>query len=170
MNVLETERLSLREMSTGDAALILRLLNEPSFLRNVGDKGVRTEEDARRYILDGPVASYAEHGFGMYLVERKDDGAKVGMCGLIKREELPDVDVGFALLPEFWSAGYASEAAAAVIVHGRDVLGLKRLLAITSRDNAASIRVLEKLGFTLEGLVKLSNDGEELNLFAWGAP
>ncbi len=170
MSVLETERLTLREMSLDDAEFILGLLNEPSFLRNVGDKGVRSEEDARRYLLDGPMASYAEHGFGLYLVERKDDGVAMGMCGLLKRKELPDVDLGFALLPEFWSRGYASEAAAAVIVFGHNALGLERLLAITSRDNTASMRILEKLDFALEGLVKLSDDGEELNLFAQGAP
>ncbi len=170
MSVLETERLALREMSVDDAALILELLNEPSFLRYVGDKGVRTLRDARRYVLDGPVASYARLGFGLYLVERKSDGAPMGMCGLLKREELEDVDVGFAFLPEFWARGYATESAAAVVGHARDDLGLGRLLAVTSRDNRASMRVLGKLGFALAGLVKLSDDGEELNLFASEAP
>ena len=164
--MLETKRLILREMTTDDAELILRLLNEPSFLRYVGDKDVRTVEDARRYILDGPVASYARHGFGLYLVERKEDGARIGMCGLLKRDELPDADVGFALLPEYWSRGYVTEAAAAAIAHGRKALGLRRLLAVTSKDNHASMRVLEKLGFALEGAVKLSDGGEELHLFA----
>ncbi len=166
MSVLETERLALREISVDDAGLILELLNEPSFLRYVGDKGVRTEEDARRYITGGPVASYARHGFGLNLVTRKDDGARMGMCGLLKRDELPDADVGFALLPEYWSRGYVTEAAAAVIAHGRGTVGLTRRLAVTSKDDEASMRVLEKLGFALEGSVKLSDGGEELHLFA----
>src|SRR5829696_5552552 len=107
MTVLETERLSLRQFTVDDAQFILRLLNEPSFLRYIGDKQVRNLEDARQYILNGPVASYERNGFGLLLVELRELRTPIGMCGLLKREELPDPDIGFALLPDFWSTGFA---------------------------------------------------------------
>ena len=97
--VIETPRLALHRLTTDDADFILELLNEPSFLRYIGDKGVRTREDACQYILAGPMASYDRFGFGLYRVERKDSGEPIGMCGLLKRESLEDVDVGFAFLP-----------------------------------------------------------------------
>ena len=153
-------------MATGDAAFILRLLNEPSFLHFIGDKGVRTLDDARKYIETGPVDSYRRLGFGLYLVVLKESGASIGMCGLLKRESLEDVDVGFAFLPEFWSRGYALEAASAVMTHGRDALGLSRILAVTTSDNTASIRLLEKLGLAFSRMVQLSEDEPELKLFA----
>ena len=119
MTVLETERLSLRQFTVDDAQFILTLLNEPSFLRYIGDKQVRNLEDARQYILNGPVASYERNGFGLYLVELKESYTPIGMCGFLKREELPDPDIGFAFLPEFWSKGFAFEAAAAVLEDAR---------------------------------------------------
>jgi RimJ/RimL family protein N-acetyltransferase len=164
--VLETARLSLRRLSTDDAPFVLKLLNEPSFLRFIGDRGVRSLEDARQYILEGPVRSYARHGFGVYLALRKEDSAAIGICGLLKRESLEDVDVGFALLPGYWSRGYAYEAASAVMAHGREAFGLARIVAVTDPDNSASIRVLEKLGLRFERLVRLRTDGPELKLFA----
>ena len=164
--VVETGRLALRRMATGDAAFILRLLNEPSFLHFIGDKGVRTLDDARKYIETGPVDSYRRLGFGLYLVVLQESGASIGMCGLLKRESLEDVDVGFAFLPEFWSRGYALEAASAVVAHGRDALGLSRILAVTTSDNTASIRLLEKLGLAFSRMVRLSEDEAELELFA----
>lgn len=164
--VLETERLALRKMSVDDAEFILGLLNEPSFLRYVGDKKVRTVEDARRYILSGPVESYENHGFGLYLVELKSSRASIGICGLLKRDTLDDVDVGFALLARYWSRGYAVESASAVMDHGREVFGLKRIVAITSPDNASSIKVLEKLGLRFEGMIALAEDEPEVKLFA----
>ncbi len=109
--VLETHRLRLRRLSVDDAGFILRLLNEPSFIQNIGDRNVRTIEEARAYILNGPVASYETHGFGLWMVETKDAGTHIGICGLLKREVLEDVDIGYALLPEFWSRGYALESA-----------------------------------------------------------
>ena len=164
--MIETERLILRRFSNEDAEFVLRLLNEPSFLTNIGDKGVRTLEDAQTYIRTGPVASYERFGFGTYLVELKESGASIGLCGLIKREQLSDVDVGFAFLPAFWSKGYASEAASAVVAYGKDVLGIGRIVAITSPDNSGSIRVLEKLGLRFVRMMRLSQDGAELKLFA----
>ena len=165
MTVLETERLVLRRLSADDAEFILELLNQPSFLRYIGDKGVRNTEDAILYIQTGPVASYDRFGFGLYLVELKDSGVSIGMCGLIKRDSLPDVDVGFAFLPDYWSRGYAFEATAAVMKYGRQVLGLGRIVAITSLDNAASIKLLEKIGLRFERLIKLTEDQPEVRLF-----
>lgn len=166
MKVLETDRLVLRRMTAGDAGFILGLVNEPSWLRFIGDRGVRTLEDARRYIADGPVASYERFGFGLYLAELKEGRVPAGICGLIKRESLEDVDLGFAFLPEFWGRGYARESAAAVLDYGRGRLGLKRVVAVTAVDNHASIRLLEKLGFSFERMVRLSEGDEEVKLFA----
>jgi ribosomal-protein-alanine N-acetyltransferase len=160
---LFTERLELREFSAADADFVLRLLNEPSFLRYIGDRGVRTSEDARRYIADGPVAGYARHGHGLLRVLRKSDGAGIGMCGVLKRDTLPDPDIGFSFLPQYWSQGYALEAARAVMAHARGVLGLERILAITTQDNESSMRLLGRLGFRSDGMIAMGD--EELCLF-----
>ena len=165
--MLETDRLVLRQLTTDDAEFILDLLNQASFLQFIGDKGVRTLADARHYVLTGPVASYERFGFGLYLTTLKDVGVPIGICGLIKRETLEDVDVGFAFLPQFWSKGYALESASAVMTYGRKVLGLNRIVAITSPDNNASIKVLEKIGLRFEQIIRLSEDGPEVKLFAW---
>lgn len=165
LKVLETERLLLRRLSPEDAEFILRLLNEPSWLRFIGDKGVRTIEDARNYILQGPVDMYSRLGFGLYLVELKEDGVPMGICGLIKRDSLEDVDIGFALLPKFWGKGYAYESASAVMAYGKRAFGLTRLAAITSLDNHVSAGLLEKLGFGFEKVVKLSEGSEGVRLF-----
>lgn len=165
VNVIETERLNLRRLTADDAEFILELLNEPSFIRNIGDRGVRTIADARQYILNGPVASYERFGFGLYLVELKESGAPVGICGLIKRESLADVDIGFAFLPRFWSKGYAFESAAAVKAYGFETLRLQRIVAITNPDNDGSIRVLEKLGLKYKRMVRLSDDEPEIMLY-----
>lgn len=166
VNVIETPRLVLRQFATQDAAFLFRLLNEPSFLRYIGDRGVRSLEDARKYILKGPVDSYRRYNFGLFLTESKSDGTAIGMCGLVKRIALTHVDLGFAFLPEFWSQGYAVEAATAVMDYARDTIGLKRVAAITSLDNAGSMRLLGKLGFMFERRIRLVGDAEELNLFA----
>ena len=167
--VIETDRLGLHEMradSTDDAAFILRLLNEPSFIRNIGDRGVRNLEDAHAYLLKGPVASYCAHGFGLYRIQVKQGGESAGLCGLVKRATLDDVDLGYALLPEFCGKGYAMEAAAAVLANARSTLGLQRIVAITDPHNQDSIRLLEKLDFRFEKMVQLSSDDIALKLFA----
>ena len=168
MTVLVTDRLSLRRLSIDDAGFILRLLNEPSFIQNIGDKGVRTIDDAGSYILNGPVASYEKFGFGLWLVEMKESGVSAGICGLLKRDVLEDVDLGYAFLPEFWSRGYALESASAVMSYATATLGLKRIVAVTNVDNQSSIRLLEKIGFEYQQMVRLSDDGQELKLFASG--
>jgi RimJ/RimL family protein N-acetyltransferase len=166
MKVLETDRLVLRRLTTDDAEFVLELLNEPSYLRFIGDKRVRTLDDARGYILKGPMDSYERFGFGLYMVLLKESGVPIGMCGLLKREFLEDAEVGYAFLPQFWSKGYAFESATAAMAHGRDVLGLERIIAITAPDNEGSIRVLEKLGLKFDRMIKLSEDGGEVKLFA----
>lgn len=163
MTVLETERLKLHEFTANDAEFVLRLVNDPAFLRYIGDRGVRTPDDARRYIAEGPVAGHARDGHGLMRVVRKSDGAGIGMCGVLKRDTLPDPDLGFSFLPEYWSQGYALEAARAVLDHAREVLGLRRILAITTRDNEPSIRLLGKLGFRFDRMVPMG--AEELRLF-----
>jgi RimJ/RimL family protein N-acetyltransferase len=165
LTVIETQRLVLRRLGTDDAEFILDLLNQPSFLRYIGDKEVRNNEDAIRYIQTGPMASYERFGFGLYLVELKETGVSIGICGLLKRDSLPDVDIGFAFLPSYWSRGYALESAAAVMTYGREARGLRRIVAITSPDNDASIRLLEKIGLRFERLIKLSADQPEVRLF-----
>ena len=165
MIVLETERLILRQLTIGDAEFMLALLNEPSFLRYIGDKNVRDINSAQQYILNGPMASYQQNGFGLYLVEIKESHTPIGMCGLLKREELPDVDVGFAFLPDFWNKGFAFEAADAVMKYGQQAFKLKRVVAITNPDNYASIKLLQRLGFTFERLMNLAN-GDQVKLFA----
>jgi RimJ/RimL family protein N-acetyltransferase len=163
---LETERLVLRRIVPDDAAFVLALLNEPSFVHYIGDRGVRSLEDARRYIEAGPADSYRQHGFGMYLAQQKDGGAPAGMAGLVKRDWLPDVDIGFAFRPVFWSKGLASEAALAVLEHARRDCGLQRLAGIVSPTNLASIRVLEKLGLSFQGMVRASPGAPPLRLYA----
>jgi ribosomal-protein-alanine N-acetyltransferase len=152
MTVLETERLILRHFNADDAPFIVALLNEPSFLHYIGDKKVRTLDDARQYIATGPIPSYERHGHGLYQVELKDSRSPIGMCGLLKREELPEPDIGFAFLPAFWNKGFAFEAAAAVLTDARQRLQLDRILAIVNPDNTASIKLLEKLGLRFEGM------------------
>lgn len=165
MMIIETERLILCHLAADDAEFVLELLNQPSFIRYIGDKGVRTLDDARRYIADGPVKSYAVNGFGLNLVRLKAGHTPIGICGVLKRDTLPDPDIGFAFLPSFWNQGYAFEAAAAVMTHARQTLGLPRILAITSPDNEASEKLLGKIGFRFSRLMKLAEDGDEVKLF-----
>jgi ribosomal-protein-alanine N-acetyltransferase len=165
MTVLETERLRLCRLTVDNAQFILTLLNEPSFLRYIGDKKVRNLEDARQYILNGPAASYEQNGFGLNLVELRESRLPIGMCGLLKREELPDPDIGFAFLPDFWNKGFAFEAAAAVLQDACERLSLQRVLAITSLDNEASIKLLQRLGFRFEQVTRLSEDRGQVKLF-----
>jgi RimJ/RimL family protein N-acetyltransferase len=165
--VLETERLILRRLTTAAAAFIFELVNEPSFLQNIGDRNVRTHADAIRYIEQGPIASYDQHGFGLYLVELKDLHVPIGICGVLRRDTLEYPDIGFAFLPHFWRQGYAIESAKAVMGYARNVLGLKAIAAITSPDNEASIKLLEKLGFQFQGMKNLSENEPAIKLFLY---
>ena len=166
---LHTERLAIRPFTEDDAGFILKLVNDADWLRFIGDKQVRCLDDARRYLREGPMAMWTRHGHGLCCVERASDGAAIGMCGLIKRDSLDDVDLGFAFLPAARGQGYAREAAAATIAHGFASLSLKRIVAITDIDNVASARVLENVGLRFEHLLPAGADGKTLRLFAAGA-
>jgi [ribosomal protein S5]-alanine N-acetyltransferase len=170
MDPIETERLLIRPLTTNDAGFILELLNDPSFIQNIGDRNVRNIQDAQAYILNGPIASYAKNGFGLCLVTLKQTSESMGMCGLIKRDTLEDVDIGYAFLPRYRSKGYASEAAAATLYFGWNHAGLKRIVAITDPANTSSNHVLERLGFVFEKMVKIAVDDIDLNLYAIHKP
>jgi len=163
--ILATPRLAIDRFALEDAAFILKLLSEPAFIEHIGDKGVRSLEDARRYLTDGPLASYAQHGFGLWRVALLGNGLPIGMVGIHKREALKDVDLGYAFLADHWGRGFAHEAAEAVMNHATEQLRIDRVVAIVTKSNEASIRVLHKIGFQLEGPVQLTA-GEELQLFA----
>lgn len=165
MKIIETERLNLREIVETDDAFILDLLNQPSFKKFIGDRNVRNLEQSRDFIETRYRKSYADNGYGLYAVELRKTSEPIGMCGLVKRDGLPDADIGFAFLPQFEKKGYAFESAGAVMKYGREVLGLKRVLAITSQNNESSMKLLGKLGFKFEKLINLPNDTEEVNLF-----
>jgi RimJ/RimL family protein N-acetyltransferase len=169
MKILETERLILREVDKDDDAFMLDLLNQPSFIKYIGDRNVRNLEQSRDFIENRYRASYRDNGFGLYAVELKENQTPIGICGFVRRDTLPDADIGFAFLPQFERKGYAFESAAAIMDYGRKVLGLKRVLAITSVDNESSGKLLSKLGFKFDGIVTLGNDTEEIKLFSSGS-
>jgi RimJ/RimL family protein N-acetyltransferase len=164
MDPLLTERLIIRPFALEDAPFILRLLNEPSFIENITDKGVRSLEQAADYLAHGPLASYSAHGHGLWMVQHRETGNPMGMCGLIKRDSLPELDLGYALCPEFWGLGFAREAAAACLAWGRTTLGLPGILAIVTPGNAASIRLLEALEFQRTGTMTYA-PGEEVEVY-----
>lgn len=166
MKVLETERLVLRRVQTTDAPLLLELLNDPAFIEHVADRSVRTEAEAERYIAEKMLPSFEQFGFGFYVPELKESGTGVGICGLIKRETLDDVDVGFATRREFWRSGYTYEAARAVMDYGLTTLGLPRIVAITGPGNTSSMKLLEKLGLRLQRVIQLPGYPQASNLFA----
>jgi RimJ/RimL family protein N-acetyltransferase len=165
MNILETERLTLRELTIDDAPFILELLNDPSFIKYIGDKGVKSVEEASQYILTGPIESYQQYGYGLYLVTLKTIDESIGVCGLVKRSSLPDADIGFAFLPPYRMKGYAYEAAVAVLAYGQHSLGLKRVLGITLPENTNSIKVLRKIGLRYDRMMRLANEDREVMLF-----
>jgi RimJ/RimL family protein N-acetyltransferase len=166
IRVLQTQRLTVRHFDRADAPFILELLNEPSWLQYIGDKGIKTLGDAERYIQDVLVAMYARLGFGLYLVESTGSSESLGMCGLIKRDSLQDVDLGCAFLSRVWRQGYAYESALAVMSHAKLRLGLDRIVAITLPTNQAAGQLLQKLGFTLERTIAATSGGEDLLLYA----
>lgn len=161
---LRTARLLIRPFTLEDAPFILRLLNEPSFIANIADRGVRSLDQARDYLAKGPLASYADHGHGLWQVQHAETAVPMGTCGLLRRATLPEVDLGYAFLPEFWGQGYAREAAAACLDWGRQSLGLRGTLAIVTPGNAPSIRLLEALGFCFTGTQELS-PGDEVAVY-----
>jgi RimJ/RimL family protein N-acetyltransferase len=164
--VLETERLRLRKITAGDAEFIHGLMNEPAYLEYIGDKGVKTVEDAERFITNVAVKSYEVNGFGHYIVELKLDATPIGTCGYVKRDELDDPDIGFAFLPDFRKHGYAFESAKAIKSFGIEVLGFTKISAITTQHNERSGKLLSKLGFSFDRLISMPK-GDELKLFTF---
>jgi RimJ/RimL family protein N-acetyltransferase len=163
---LETERLILRRVTLDDAEFMLSVWNDPAFIRNVGDRGVRTVEQAQEAMQAGALKLYADYGYGPYAMILKSNGIKIGICGLFRRDNLKHPDIGFSVLPEFCSNGYAGEAAFAVLAHARDDLDIRELTAIVSRSNAASIGLIEKLGLVFVRMIKMPDDDEEICLYS----
>ncbi len=168
MIVATTQRLVLRHAEAEDAAFMFRLMNDPGWLANIGDRGIRTEEDARAYLMRYR-AGYEVNGWGMYVVAERVSGTAVGVCGLLKRPWMEDVEIGFALLPEYRGVGYASEAARATCDFGIAEYGLTRIAATVLPTNAISLRVLDKLGLRTVGNVTSPDTGVELLHYGWGA-
>lgn len=164
--VCESERLSIRQITLGDAEFLFQQLNQPSWLQNIGDRGVRNVTDAQNYIESKTFAQYRDWGYGMNLLELKLTREPIGVCGLFKREALPHPDLGFALLEGYWGHGYAYEGTGAVLRHAQTILGIPHLMAITTPANERSGKLLTKLGFQHQGSVRLTPDAEELRLYA----
>lgn len=166
MKIIETERLNLREITADDAAFILDLLNQPSFIRFIGDRNVRTVDEARAIIENRYRPSYEKFGFGFYTVELKTDNTPIGICGFVRRDNLPDADVGFAFLPAYEGKGYAFEAAQATMEYGKENLNLSRVLAIVDPDNVRSHRLLEKIGLKFDGMITMPGETKEIRLYS----
>ncbi len=165
-----TPRLLLRELAHDDAAFIMELVNDPAWLRFIGDRNVHSLEDARGYIDKIRDGSYAVHAFGLWAVTALATGEALGMCGLIKRDTLEHVDLGFAFLERHRGKGYAREAARAALELAHARFRLVHLVAVTNLDNTASQKVLESLGFRFERQIDWEASGEVLALYAWDLP
>lgn len=165
MLVLQPERLVLRHFHKDGAKFVLRLLDEPSFIQYIGDKGVRTVKEANQYLLNGPLDSYEPFGYGLNMLQLKETGVAIGMCGLVCRDNLDDADIGCAFLEQYWSNGYATESAEAVLDYARSRLGLDRIVAIVTPENDSSIKLLEKIGLTFERMIRMSDQDLELKFF-----
>jgi RimJ/RimL family protein N-acetyltransferase len=166
MRILETARLSLRTIGPDDAAFYFELVSDPTWIEHIGDKGIRSVDGARTAILEGPCVMQERLGHSLYVIERKSDGKPLGLCGLIKRDSLPEVDIGYAIRPAYFGQGYTYEAAHAVMTYARDVLGIKRLMGITSPANTVSINLLAKLGLTFVEHKVLPPDGRPTNIYS----
>lgn len=165
MPIFETKRLLLCRLDPKDAAFIFELMNDPSWKRYIGDRGIKTLEDAEAYIRNGPVKSYHQFNFGLYAARLKDTNLPIGLCGLLKRDNLDDADIGFAFLPQYAGKGYAFESAGAIIDHAASVLGMRRILAIASPDNSRSVTLLEKLGFSFKEMIRMPDHAADSGLF-----
>jgi RimJ/RimL family protein N-acetyltransferase len=166
LKIIKTERLNLRHLNPDDGEFILELLNEPDWIKYIGDRGIRTIDDSKKYIQDGPMTMYEEHGIGLYAVELKGSTTAIGVCGLIQRDFLKDVDLGFGFLSKYWGKGYAYEAAQATLTYGVEELGYPRIAGFTSLDNEKSANLLQKLGMKDEGRIKYASTAEYVRLFA----
>lgn len=166
MIIFETERLAVRRMRADDAGFMLALLNSPSWLRFIGDRGVKTLEDAHRYIETGPLAMYASLGFGSYLVTLKDSGQPIGTCGLLQRDYLDEVDMGYAFQEPYWGQGYAFEVTSGLLDYANTALGLPRVLALVRAENQRSMHLLDKLGLRFDRVITHPDGDRELRVYA----
>jgi RimJ/RimL family protein N-acetyltransferase len=164
--ILETERLLLRRFTITDTTFIIELVNSPGWLTFIGDRNLKTEEQAKKYLQNGPLKSYEINGFGLYLVELKSNRLPIGMCGILKRDNLENPDIGFAFLPEYMGRGFAFEIANATMTYAKDMLKLPVIFAITIPGNKRSINLLEKIGLTFSKTIDLKDTGEQLILFS----
>ncbi len=165
MTLITTDRLVLREFDLEDASFILELVNDQGWLENIGDKNVHSIEDAEQYLLSGPIRSYQENGYGLYMVELKLTNIAVGMCGLVKRDCFKSPDVGFAFVPEYRGLGFASEAGRSVLKYAKSQLSLNRVIGVTSMNNVGSMKALEKMGMQYDSLVSMPGYDEKSRLF-----
>lgn len=156
----------MRWLTLDDAGLMLEIWNDPAFVRYVGDRGIRTIDQAQDALAEGPMRQYSDYGYGPYRLSLKDSNEAIGICGLFRRDGLDDADIGFALLPDYYGQGYASEAAFAVTGHAQHVLGLRRLTAIVSPHNGTSIALIEKLGMRFESMIRMPGDDDEICLYS----
>jgi len=163
--IVETERLLLREFTLQDTAFIIELLNSPGWIKYIGDRNIKTEEQALAYLQNGPLKSYQQNGFGLSMVEKKEDHVPIGMCGIIRRDTLNNPDIGFAFLPEYSGKGYALEIATATLAYAKQTLGFPVISAITLADNSRSISLLEKIGLQFSQTVVFPGSEEELLLY-----
>jgi RimJ/RimL family protein N-acetyltransferase len=163
---LETERLVLRRITLDDTGLVLAVWNDPAFIHHVGDRGIRTIEDAQDALNEGALKLYEEHGYGPYCMSLKEDGRQIGICGLFRRDNLDDPDIGFAVLPRYRGKGFVAEAAQAVVTHARDDLGITTLTAIVSPNNTASIGLIEKLGLKFERGITMPGEDDVISLYS----
>jgi RimJ/RimL family protein N-acetyltransferase len=163
--ILETERLFLREFTLDDTAFIIELLNSPGWIKYIGDRNIKTEQQALAYLHNGPLKSYQQNGFGLSMVEKKEGHVPIGMCGIIKRETLNNPDIGFAFLPEYYGQGYALEIASATLNYAKQTLGLPVISAITLPGNSRSVRLLEKIGLQFSKTIVFPGSEEELLLY-----
>ncbi|MCB0444149.1 MAG: GNAT family N-acetyltransferase [Gelidibacter sp.] len=167
IKIAETKRLIIAKMTLNDASFMLKLLNTPHWIKYIGDRNIKTIDEAKTYLKNGVLKSYAELGFGFYKLMLKEENNKtIGTCGLIKREQLDGIDIGFALLPDYEGKGFGYESSLEIMAFAEHTLQLKRILAITNPINSNSIKLLEKLGLTYQKRVKPFDDNEELLLFA----
>lgn len=164
--VFETERLNIRPFTLQDTAFIIELVNSEGWLKYIGDRNIKTTTDAEAYLSNGPIKSYSQHNFGLWMVELKNSQTPIGMCGLIKRDTLANPDIGFAFLPAFEKQGYAFEAAQATMQYATHVLKLATVLAITLPENNSSIKLLNKIGLQFVAPITMPGDDEKLMLFS----
>jgi RimJ/RimL family protein N-acetyltransferase len=169
MRILQTPRLTLRWFGPRDARFVLKLLNDPAWLRNIGQRHVHDAAAAKQWIESRLVANYGRQGFGFWAMERREDQRTIGMCGLIQRDTLPHPDIGYALLPRYRGHGYAREAAQACLAYAREVLGLDEVWGVTSPSNEASAQVLAGIGMEDRGTRNFSGDWGDTRVFAWSA-